>query len=315
MPIPGTHKVQNVHAPYAGARHLHETLIVQKKYMKNRQLNFNTQKVKEAISDDRPYNAIREIKRFLSKIDDDILESQLILIESNFKRIKKEKATLTPDEYSVRYNRLNSSILELSSDIRDFLQREYSKDIINQNSQNLELINKQIEEMKLETLKSQENIKKAIQLNFYVKQEQINKLGDCWAEIYTIEKQFFDILNDIELTANSKRKRQINKAIKNQKISNSLKLLTEKEHDYYKELFMKLLKEYNKSDFILEKSRYWLGDNLYKAGRAYHNCFPSFVNYFKSKDFIQCDTCYSDMVHAKAEVSTFVQAIQKDLGI
>lgn len=279
--------------------------------MKNKALNFNTQKIKEAIADDRPQNAIKEIKSFLSKIDDDILESQLILIEANLKRIKKEKTILTTEEYTTQYNRLNFSILELSSEIRNFLQREYSKDVINQNAENIGLINQQIEEMKLESLKSQENIKKAIQLNFYVRQEQINKLGDCWAEIYIIEKQFFDILNDIKQTATKKK----TKATKNQNISNSLKALTEKEHDYYKALFVDLLKEYNKSDFILEKSRYWLGDNLYQAGRAYHNCFPSFVNYFIKKDFKECDTCYTDMEYAKEEVSTFVQKIQKDLGI
>jgi len=288
--------------------------------MENSQIDL-TQDIKIITQEIVKANYERAIAQLLilsNKVNDDLLTNETILLISRFKALKKETNNLDRNAYNPERNNLVKSILELTTQFKDFVNSAYFKSKLDSNSNKISEIAKDVSAMKLKAIRNKESVKRNVELEFYVKKEQINRLGDCWAEIYQIEKRFFDIIKEIEKSSDKENFNHKNKIVDlNSKYPKDIFKfnLTSKEHEYFCNFFQELYNDYIGADLILEKSRYWLGDNLYKSARKYHDCFPSFFSFFKEKNYKQCGKCYKDMEGSKKEVANFISVIQSDIGL
>lgn len=147
-----------------------------------------------------------------------------------------------------------------------------------------------------------EKYKTNLDLNKSLVFEVLDKLGECWAEIYIFERGF----------------KQIDEVLKAELSKGSYKSIADLP-EQIKSGFTAQFEEqficFNKGDRMLEKNRFWIDKQLYKEARDYHNCFLSYMAAFKANKDEKMKTCLKDMTKTKNTLEASIEELKKKFNL
>ena len=271
--------------------------------------------IRENIAKDNVKEAFEETKSLIKKISDPVNLRRMILLENRYTNYNeiKDLEIRKPEELALLKNKILYDFLGFISEIN--LNRT-----LRLNQENIENIQLQVQKLEAK-----------LSLNVKITKERISKLGECWGAIYSFENRFFkevdsfieDYINFSEssekimaLKNNFQQNRNLdnlNSLLKTPEIKKfySPKGLERKIHIAHLKGLKKVFKIYKKADSILEKNRFWLGEEIYKEARKYHDCYPRFYEKFKNMDYSGCLECFESQREIAISIEDIVAKLQE----
>jgi hypothetical protein len=269
------------------------------------------------IAKDRIKKAFQETKVLVEKIDDPVNRTRLIRLQNRYSSYKEiaRSGIRSHAENDLLKNQITYDFLGFLSEIN--LSRR-----LKINQENIEDIQLQVQKLGAK-----------LSLNVEIIKERISKLGECWGAIYSFENYFFKVidsfLNDyVDFSGSSEELNTLKKVFQQNRNLNNLHLLLSSPEikafyskhglssvKYTKHLkdLDRVFKKYEKADIVLEKSRFWMGRDIYQEARIYHDCYPRFYEKFKNKDYIGCLKCLEHQQEAAVSIEEIIIKLQEEV--
>ncbi|MBX2874493.1 MAG: hypothetical protein KTR30_20390 [Saprospiraceae bacterium] len=271
--------------------------------------------IRNHVAKFRLEEAFKETNKLIGLIGEESYQIRVTHLEARYNKYKsdKQKNTLTEEIASITLSRI----------IDDFLQFLQNLDI----HRTLKLNFEKIEDIKLQVSK----LSAKLSLNIEIAKERINRLGECWTSMYTFENQLFKvieefIINLVDFKAVSSEARGVLDCFKyTRNLDNLYQLLVHPElrpllengnlkTDTHDDLLQKMVivyLDYQKADLILEQNKFWLGPEIYKEARKYHDCYPRVLQQYKEKNYLGCLSCLEYQKQAAGSIENIIQKFQE----
>lgn len=273
--------------------------------------------IRKHVAKFRLEEAFQETNKLIGLIGEDSYRIRVTHLEARYNKYKsdKQKNTLTEELASTTLSRI----------IDDFLQFLQNLDI----HRTLKLNFEKIEDIKLQVSK----LSAKLSLNIEIAKERINRLGECWTSMYTFENELFKvieefILNLIDFNAVSPAAKGVIDCFKyTRNLDNLYNLLVYPElrqllesgklqdatHDDLLQKMNIVYLDYQKADLILEQNKFWLGQDIYKEARKYHDCYPRVLQQYKEKNYLGCLSCLEYQKQAAGSIEGIIQKFQEKI--
>lgn len=273
--------------------------------------------IRQHVAKFRLEEAFQETNKLIGLIGEDSFRIRVAHLELRYNKYKsdKQKNILTEEIASTTLSRI----------IDDFLQFLQNLDI----QRTLKLNFEKIEDIKLQVSK----LSAKLSLNIEIAKERINRLGECWTSMYTFENQLFKVIEEFiihlidfnKVSAAAKRVLDCFKYTRN--LDNLYTLLVhpelrpllengkliEETHDDLLQKMQIVYLDYQKADMILEQNKFWLGPDIYKEARKYHDCYPRVLQQYKEKNYLGCLHCLEYQKQAAGSIESIIQKFQEKI--
>ena len=295
--------------------------------MKNPELKIKCDQVKNYIGSgdiESAINTLMEIARIPSS---GLNLNEVLTISFRYNSLIKEgdSGGLKGEEKRIVQSEIVQSILNKLKEINIVVTVEENSKEIKKNGEKLELINKELSKL---------NTK--LSLNLEIAKERISRLGECWTKIYVFEKEFYSVLNEFiqtvvkeytspslseelsdkikkfNIDTNTDNYLELNRNAEFRNWFAKIDLPEDKLTNFIKKLDKAFVK-YKSADLVLEKTRFWLGEEFYDEARKYHNCYPTFLSDFKNKNYLGCTVCGQTLVDSKVSIDSHIKRLQENL--
>ncbi len=254
-------------------------------------------------------------------IDDNSFSSEFRGLQSQLLDLKKKiiRGTISPEKHTREANKIRTALSNVIDIMEDVVSGKISPKLLFRNVRSLDLITRELEQLKLENKILQKQIESKISVNTSILKERISKLAACWSDIYIYEREFikvnvefvnhilsraFDFAKieiDLHYLMEDPQSKESDYYVQ-EAYNCARKYLSKRKYKYFLNKFMKVYEDFDKPDCTLESNKFWLGRNLYESARNYHNCYPKFMNFFQKKEFKYCQDCLLIMKRYKLDI-------------